>query len=197
MHQEQIMDDDLRARIQRLEDRQDIHDCLIRYSRGVDRLDRAMLLSAYHPDAIDDHGMFVGPPDEFADWVFALHSRINARTQHYIINHYCELDGDVAHTETYYLTGFTDPEDRPLHNSGGRYVDRFERRNGRWAIAARKCLSEWRGAPGSKTLWCDGDPRYAVHQSARDPSDASYERPLTIDPGRIGQAWPPYEFREK
>jgi hypothetical protein len=32
----------------------------MRYSRGIDRLDRDMLLSAYHPDAIDDHGMFVG-----------------------------------------------------------------------------------------------------------------------------------------
>ena len=44
------------AQIKHLIDRQAILDCLTRYCRGMDRFDRALVLSAYHPDAIDDHG---------------------------------------------------------------------------------------------------------------------------------------------
>jgi hypothetical protein len=32
----------------------------MRYSRAIDRLDRELLLSVYHEDAVDDHGVFVG-----------------------------------------------------------------------------------------------------------------------------------------
>ena len=39
------------ARIQHLLDRQDITDCLTRFSRGMDRFDRDLFLSAFHPDA--------------------------------------------------------------------------------------------------------------------------------------------------
>jgi hypothetical protein len=39
-----------------------IRDCSQRYAHGVDCFDRALLLSALHPDAIDDHGKFGGNP---------------------------------------------------------------------------------------------------------------------------------------
>ena len=39
------------ARLQALLDKQDILDALSRFSRGMDRLDRALYLSAYHADA--------------------------------------------------------------------------------------------------------------------------------------------------
>ena len=32
---------------------------------------------------------------------------------------------------------------QPLTMGGGRYVDRLEQRDGRWAIAARVCLRDW------------------------------------------------------
>ena len=37
-------------------DRQEIYDCLVRYARGVDRGDLALLLTAYHTDAMADCG---------------------------------------------------------------------------------------------------------------------------------------------
>ncbi len=43
-------------------DRQDILDCLTRFSRGMDRFDRELLLSAFHPDAVIAAGDFVGGP---------------------------------------------------------------------------------------------------------------------------------------
>ena len=42
-------------RLQELCDGAEILDCLQRYARGIDRLDRELLRSAYHDGAIDDH----------------------------------------------------------------------------------------------------------------------------------------------
>src|SRR6476659_244045 len=97
------MDAEAMTLVRELKDRQEIYECLTRYCRGIDRLDRAMLLSAYHPDAVDDHGAFVGPVDAWADFVFNLHSTHQHRTQHMLTNHRCMIQGDVAETETYYL----------------------------------------------------------------------------------------------
>jgi hypothetical protein len=153
----------------------------------VDRLDREMLLSVYHEDAIEDHGVFVGDREGFADWVIAFHSRAQHSTQHVINNHVCDLDGDVAHAETYYMFAAMNVDGAPLTLSGGRYIDRFERRQGRWAIALRKVVSDWWGAPGESTLSPEG--RVVLNagvRSARDRSDSSYERPLHFDETRRG-----------
>ncbi|HJY93624.1 MAG TPA: nuclear transport factor 2 family protein, partial [Streptosporangiaceae bacterium] len=37
-----------------------IRQAALRYCRGVDRLDAELMRSAYHNDATDDHGVFVG-----------------------------------------------------------------------------------------------------------------------------------------
>lgn len=187
--------------VRELQDRQAILDCLMRYARGVDRLDRDLILSAYHEDAVDDHGMFVGTRDEFADWVIAMHSSTHLAQQHCLFNHTCDLDGDVAHTETYYLFAGMNRAGEPLVVSGGRYVDRFERRAGRWAIADRLCLRDWAPLPHQpdpedpSTLTAiraalpppllelmRGGPR-----STRDRDDPSYQRPLRRDPDRLRQ----------
>ena len=95
--------EELEAAVVRLQDRQSISDCLSRYSRAVDRLDRELLLSVYHEDAIDDHGVFVGGPEAFADWVIAMHTATHLSHQHCIFNSTVDLDGDVAHVESYYM----------------------------------------------------------------------------------------------
>ena len=59
--------EDLSRRLRALEDRNEILDCLARYARGMDRLDRELARSAYHDDAIDDN-------DEIA-----IHVRIDDR----------------------------------------------------------------------------------------------------------------------
>jgi len=174
------------ARLQELLDRQDILDCIHRYCRAVDRFDRELLLSVYHPDAIDDHGTFVGGPQGFADWAFGYHSIYQKLTHHVVTNHSCELAGDTAHTETYWLfSGLNkDPEtskDQPSSLHFGRYLDRFERRSGRWAIAARACIIEWHAALGELPMPAELTAAYAATGVAqRDRSDLSYQRPLMI-----------------
>ncbi len=178
--------DDLERQLRELLDRQAIHDCIVRYCRGVDRGDRELLLSAYHPDAIDDHGLFVGGPEAFADYFLAFHAENQTVTQHIISNHSCELDGDTAHCETYWLFAAMNRQGPALSLGGGRYIDRMERRKGRWAIAARKCMMDWQGTPGEYDLTPEQfQQTLGAGLSVRDRSDASYERPLRIDPKRI------------
>ena len=171
---------DLPGPIQALVDRQAISDCLVAYCRGIDRHDRALLLSAYHDDAQDDHGVFCGTAKEFADWAISYHTKYQLGHNHYILNHSCELDDDVAHTETYYLFSGLNREGPPIL-SGGRYIDRFEKRNGRWAIADRRCLIEWTGFLGEVDFPAE---HLAALTSggiaARDASDTSYDRPLAV-----------------
>jgi hypothetical protein len=172
---------DLDSKLRALVDRSEIVDCLTRYCRGIDRQDRELVRSAYHDDAIDDHIGFVGGVDDFIDWAFDFHAT-QVRHQHYVTNHTIELDGDTAHVETYYFFIATMTDDAtPLSATGGRYVDRFERRDDRWAIAARLCVVEWMtelpsllDGPAVEFLTIAGT-------MSRDRSDASYQRPFVLE----------------
>jgi ketosteroid isomerase-like protein len=174
------MDAATEIRLLELLDRQDIADCLHRYARGMDRFDKELLLSAYHPDAVDDHGSFLGSPAEFWDHFQALHSQHNRGHHHSLSNITIELDGACAHTETYYLFESINADgSMTLH--GGRYIDRFEKRGGDWKIAARACIVEWHG----KLNEVHYQPAFVAAMAAsgvgtRDKSDRSYERPLTV-----------------
>ncbi|MBV9993790.1 MAG: nuclear transport factor 2 family protein [Caulobacteraceae bacterium] len=173
---------DHESTVRELKDRQDIYDCLVRYCRGMDRFDRALLRSAYHADALDDHGEFVGGVEGFIDYYFAYHTKYQHRTVHSLSNHTCELDGDTAHCETYWTFTALN-KNPPLRTQGtGRYIDRLEKRDGKWGIAARICVID-----GTTD---DSDPERAAGRlnflpTSRDKSDPSYMRPLAIDPARI------------
>ena len=123
-----------------------------RYCRGVDRLDSKIMKSAYWPDAIDDHGVYVGSAHAFCDRVVSSHARFLA-TMHCIFNHHIEFDGpDMAHGEIYNVTYLhrRDTEDTQkvfVDTWWGRYLDRYERRAApegyAWRIAHRVCVHEW------------------------------------------------------
>jgi hypothetical protein len=151
-------------------------------------MDTELTLSAYHPDAIDDHGGIVAYPKTFVAWANESHAQ-QSITHHMITNHSCELDGDVAHTESYFFAVLKSLSSEEVTLAGGRYVDRFERRKGQWKIAARKCMVEWGGTPAAEPL---AERSRKLHnlggKPARDRSDPSYERPLTILPSRLEHA---------
>jgi hypothetical protein len=169
------------AKVDALLDRTEILDCIHRYTRGMDRLDRALVRSAYHDGAVDEHVGFIGVVDDFIDWTFQYHSA-QIRHQHYVMNHSVELNGDVAHTETYYLFVGTDrePMDGPLLLVGGRYIDRLERRAGRWGIAVRNCSVEWQTSVATGLPQAAFEILSEMSTVARDRSDTSYDRPLAL-----------------
>ena len=123
-----------------------IRQVLYRYCRGIDRRDFALVRSCYHADATDDHGNFQGGVDAFLDYAQAQLSRFD-HTMHVIANVLIEQEGDRARSEAYTLAHHHVPADsrKPERHFvvGLRYVDRFEHRGGRWAIAERTCVFEW------------------------------------------------------
>jgi SnoaL-like domain len=167
------------ARLDELLDRQDILDCLTRFSRGMDRFDRETFMSAFHSDAVCAAGPFVGDPVSLFAWATDLHAQGQVATHHNLLNVTYDIQGDVAHTETYYL--FVG-RNRDASNwiAGGRYLDRLERRAGVWKIALRTNLIEWSGLVPTLPIPFADVPGIGLNGvSARDPKDPSYQRPLT------------------
>ncbi|MFA7440540.1 MAG: nuclear transport factor 2 family protein [Sphingomonadaceae bacterium] len=131
--------DERERKISQLIDSNEIYAVIARYCRGVDRGDVDLIRSVYHEDATDDHGMFKGLGVDFAPWIVDW-NRTNIRlSQHFIGNFLCEVDGDVAFTETYCIS-FSEDFNGNNATVYNRYIDRFERRNGEWKIASRVCV---------------------------------------------------------
>jgi hypothetical protein len=141
-----------------LADRQAIEEVVLRYCRGVDRLDMALVRSAYHPDGVDHHTGFSGPVDDYIAWVEPALRRFTG-TLHIIGNHLCEIAGDVAVAESYgQAVHWGEPADDPRRNftSGFRYVDHMTRRNGRWAIQERWAVREFTHSNAGRALPKEG-----------------------------------------
>lgn len=171
------------AKLRYLLDRQAIFDCVNRYARGLDRHDDEVVVGCYYADANDHHGPFRGSPEEFVAWANELHEADWSVHHHHLTTHTAEIDGDVAHAETYCIGTFLRKDGSAVDMAGGRYIDRLERRDGEWRIAARTVVIEWACAAdglGSKFS------AEAFPDGSWDRDDPSYRRPLLVEaPGLI------------
>jgi ketosteroid isomerase-like protein len=167
---------DLEQQVEALLDRAAIEDVLRRYARGIDRMDVEMAKSVYWEDSTDDHQAYIGSGKGLVDWANELHSGTLATWQHYMTQTYIDLEGDVAHTETYYVVVGRKKDSNEVHMSGGRNIDRMEKRDGRWAIAARINTTEWCLDPDLMGQFIGIQAHLA-----KDPSDPSYMRPLKVE----------------
>jgi ketosteroid isomerase-like protein len=132
-------------KVQQLLDKQEIHEALMRYCRGIDRGDVDLVLSAFHDDAIDNHTGQEERVRERVPRAVGLAQQSTLWTSHNICNELIQVDGDVAHSEAY-LVAFhrVEHEGREVDFVlGARYVDRFERRAGEWRIARRTVIHDW------------------------------------------------------
>jgi hypothetical protein len=165
--------------LERLLELEDIRECLTRFSRGMDRFDRELFLTAFHPDAVIAAGPFVGGPGELYDWAAPTHEAGQLATHHNLLNLTCEIDGDTAHTETYYLFVGRNRDDSNWI-AGGRYIDRLEKRDGAWRIALRTNAIEWSGlVPTMPIPFSDVPDLHLNGVPSRSTEDPSYQRPLT------------------
>jgi hypothetical protein len=158
--------------VQALLDKAAIHDVLLRYCRGADRCDEQLIRSAFHPDALDDHGRFAGTADDFATWVIGVLRATSVATQHTLPNVLIELDGDRARVETSFVAYHSkvDETGERVDVFGGRYLDRFERRAGDWRISDRTVVHDW-------STILRGEPfpgRDTYTQGRRDGTDAVF-----------------------
>lgn len=126
-----------------LADREAIKECLYRYCRGIDRRDADILRTAYWPDAIDTHLSFKGNIEEFIAWAMPM-MKTMTNHQHHVTNVIINLDGATAKVESYFWSCVVQGADgRYDRIGGGRYLDRFERRDGEWRIIERYVMSDW------------------------------------------------------
>jgi len=135
---------DITSAVEELLAKQQIMDAMARYARGIDRRDEALVRSAYHEDSIDHHGF----GNDSTGWGLAAKVRTDGTgfpvewesTMHVLGQHYIEVEGDTAVSEVYFVSTswLRDPEGMPWRLvSQGRYLDRWERREGEFRILER------------------------------------------------------------
>ena len=166
--------------LEQLMSRAEIAEVVMRYCRAIDRCDEAMLRSCFHPDARHRHGTFDGTSADFCVHALAIVAQVEF-THHQLGPVSIELAGDTAFTETYFTSlhrfGAIPPPGGQPHEdrfSGGRYVDRFERRDGVWRIAERHGISEWIRYEAASDRGFYDSP--AEHRGRRDRRDPVYRR---------------------
>lgn len=178
------IDAELTRKLREQIDRSEIHRVMMRYARGLDRLDNALVRDCYWDDAIEDHGHFVGTPDDFI--AFADRTTLMFEVaQHGLLNHLCDLQGADAYCETYFqFTGVTAGE-KPNFVATGRYIDHFQKRPGRngaeeWRIANRVAVVESQMDVPKAAMQAFMPKAYTEDepsQASRDRTDVSYHRP--------------------
>lgn len=156
--------------IQALLDKQAIHEALYAYCRSVDRLDHALGHAVFHADSHADYGegVYQGPGRGAIDTIIAQHDGLTSHS-HQISNVLIALDGNRAGSEAY-MTGtmrmLRDGKEFQIFVRA-RYLDRWEKRDGRWGIVQREVAydhDEVREVTGMR----------GTQHSARDRSDPSY-----------------------
>ena len=148
---------------------------IYRLARGLDRRDKELLASCFHPDATDDHGLFVGTAPDFCDWVIEQLGNYE-RTQHLIANINIVVDGDKASTEAYFFAHHVVPGDTKLDViAAGRYLDHFERRGGEWKIKHRKAVYDWSRAEDCKDAWTKPPISEILLRGVQGKEDISYQ----------------------
>lgn len=134
--------------VQAMRSERDIRDRLHLYCRAVNELDLDLLPTLWHSDGTLDceepalRGAIADLAPRLLNWFRAWGTQ-----NHQITNAIIEVDGDRAVSETYTfdvlraagVAGVLDSHRR------GRYLDRWSRREGRWALEHRQyvCSYQW------------------------------------------------------
>lgn len=165
------MDAELEARLRELLDKRDIEEVLMRYARGIDRRDRDLIEATFHPDAVAG---VEGSGKKLADYMLRLTPDDPCYT-HYMCNQLIEVEGDRAYSETYFISVWELEREGKWYTRfrGGRYIDRFERRDGKWRILHRVTVDDWDRLDEIKQR-----PRGLnthAHEVGGHPGKASYE----------------------
>ncbi len=166
--------DELRARME-------ITDVLHLYCRALDRVELDLLADVYHPGAIDEHGVYNGDAEGFVEWLEAALVGPGSRykmMQHSISNIMIERTGDSAKVQSHFRAYHRGEDQSGTWDETlvGRYLDKFERRDGAWKIAHRVCVFDWsRIEPATEQqLWELFGVDNQFHLGQRDRTDPLY-----------------------
>jgi hypothetical protein len=143
--------------IQQLLAKQEIAEVLYRHARAGDRSDAELAHACYHAGATERRGEFNGLAAKVIDAVSSTRPKPGSSTEgmvHAVTNILTEFSDDShAFVESYHVAWWhmTDGTDATI---GGRYLDKFEKRDGRWAIVHRNVIFDWsRVEPETAKFW--------------------------------------------
>jgi len=163
-------------KLEELAARTEIHDTLLRYCRGLDRLDMRLVRGAFHPDAYIHFpaSLHVGSADGFFDFLAAEMPRF-VRTMHLLGNSLVEFDGPrMAYVETYLSADHQGSDRHHWKNQNvklwARYLDRFEERDGVWLIAERRLMVDWMYRYPAEGFFDDHPDASVDSRDGNDPS---------------------------
>lgn len=141
-----MSNDSVLTRLDRLESCEAIRNCLHQYARAIDRRDGKIIDTIFWPDSNVEYGIYKGTGGEFSGLIHGWMDNGFKLTDHLLGNVTINVQGDRAHSETYLLAfHHLVREDGSVFDwlVGGRYQDRFERRDGEWRIAFRRLIYDW------------------------------------------------------
>lgn len=171
--------------LQKLLDKQAITEVIWRYCRGMDRMDKELTLSCWHPGGTDDHApLFKGSAEGFVEWLWPIHAAMET-TCHIVSNIMIELNGERAATESYWHVHLRIPRGNDVYDivGEGRYLDNFEKIDGVWAITHRTSIGSMirttRQDPAlaamDPPLITPNNPESSAATCSRDAKDYSYQ----------------------
>jgi hypothetical protein len=152
---------------------------LYAYCRGIDRMDRELTRTLWHPDGTADYGPhYHGDPDGLIDFVWASHETFLGHV-HHITNVLIELptpETAVSEAQAIIFLRQTDEGTQHIpHLLSVRYLDRWSCRRGSWAVDSRRLVND--AAIHLEALPTpDGTSESPARRSPDDPSYALFER---------------------
>lgn len=174
---------DLEAEVRDLAARRDIQRAVHRYIRGQDRMLPEIQRTAFHPGAHVDCGLFEGDGDAWTEWAQAIFASMKG-TQHLLGQIDIDVRGDEADGEVYFLAWHRIVEDGADRDwfFAGRYIDRYEKRDGEWRIARRRELVDWIRNDPPTDAFIAANP--GMHRAGRGTDDFSTTRDWPVIRGQ-------------
>jgi hypothetical protein len=147
------------------------------YCRAVDRGDLAQLQQLYHHDAADAHGGFsTGSASAFLEQLAAARPYIRSM-QHNITTVNFAISGHVAEGEIYTIATHTlaGPDGDVDVVVGGRYLDKYEKRDDAWKFIERTIVTDWAHVNDPSSVDLSHPITRDTPRGAPDASDPSYQ----------------------
>lgn len=169
----------IKSREQQLDellDKQAISELVMAYANAADRHDHAKMRALYHPDAIDDHGHFAkGPAMDFIAKLPEIQKAM-AILHHNVTTVNLKLDGDRAEGEIYILAFHQVQAEDRLYDVliGGRYFDKYEKRDGVWKFSHRAIVADWAYPADPSAVRLDHPFLSGAYLGKPGPADPSY-----------------------
>lgn len=148
-----------------------ITDVIHRYCKAMDRIDVELGHSVWHADGEADYGtIYCGSGHGFVDLMCEVHRSMLALS-HRVTNVLITIDGDKAGSESCVVATLRRMDGNRLMQTSawGRYLDRWSRREGRWAIDRRTYVHDFDEVREIKQIALPGwgrsdhdDPSYQV-----------------------------------